>query len=65
MLSETLDPTIRSSSGTYEDTDTTKSGPVVLLTTARWLGSTSLREPMIRGGLFSLSSSFLSLVMSF
>ena len=65
MFSDTLDPGMRSSCGTYSDTVTTKSGPVELLTTTRLLGRTSLREAMMSGGLFSLSSSFLSLERSF
>ena len=65
LLRDTLHPGTRSASGTYSDTETTKSGPVELLTTTRLLGSTSLTAPMMSGGLLSLSSSFLSLEMSF
>ena len=65
LLSDTLAPGRRSASGTYSDTETTKSGPVELLTTTRLFGRTSLIDPMMSGGLLSLSSSFLSLAMSF
>ena len=65
LFSDTLHPGTRSLSGTYSETDTTKSGPVELLTTTRLSGRTSLTAPMMSGGLLSLSSSFLSLEMSF
>ena len=65
LLSDTLDPGIRSFSFTYSEMETTKSGPVVLLTTTRLFGSTSLSDATMSGGLLSLSSSFLSLERSF
>jgi hypothetical protein len=65
LLRETLAPGTRSFSGTYCETETMKSGPVELFTTTLLSGRMSLRDPMTRGGLLSLSSSVLTLARSF
>jgi len=57
LLRVTLAPGTRSSTGMYSETETTKSGPVELLTTTRLSGRTSRRDPTIKGGLLSRSSS--------
>ena len=57
LLRATLAPTSRSSIGTYSEVDTMKSGPVELFTMTLPSARTSLMEPMINGGDFSLSIS--------